>query len=168
VTAKWSVQVLIKDQLDTLVSERTQKPWIPDYLGFFVLPIVLGVASFFLHFRLISVDGILAGIAVFTALLFALVIHVFSLGLRVTDDPRIGGRSRTSRLVDQLQANVSYAVFIGILATIALSVASGTTDSKYRVGRIMTAILVVILTHFVMTTLMILKRMRAAYLDFRR
>jgi hypothetical protein len=70
--------------------------------------------------------------------------------------------------VDQLQANVSYAVFIGILATVVLSVASGTTDNKYRVGRVMTAILVVILTHFVMTTLMILKRMRAAYLDFRR
>jgi hypothetical protein len=50
----WSVQVLIKDQLDTLVSERTQKPWIPDYFGFFVLPIGLGVASFFLRFRLIA------------------------------------------------------------------------------------------------------------------
>jgi len=168
VAAKWSVSFLIKDQLDTFVSERTHKPWIPDYIAFFAAPIALGSIAFLFHFRFENVDGILAGVTIFTGLLFALVIHVFTLGLRITDDPRIGSGTRTSRLIDQLQTNVSYAVLVGIVTTVALAVASSTTDSGHRVGRVMTAILVILLAHLVLTILMILKRMRSAYREFRR
>jgi len=167
VTAKWSVRFLIKDQLDTFVSERTRRPWIPDYLAFFAAPTVLGAAAFLFQFRFEGVDGILAGVVIFTGLLFALVIHVFSLGLRVTDDPRIGARSRTSRLIDQLQANVSYSVLVGIVATVVLAVASSTTGSGHRIGKLMTAILVAVLVHLILTMLMVLKRMRSTYREFR-
>lgn len=164
---KWSVSVLIKDQLGTFVNERTHKPWVPDYLAFFVLPAASGAVAFAFHFRFAAVDGILAGVAILTGLLFALVIHVFTLGLRITDDPRIGARSRTSRLIDQLQSNVLYTVLVGIVTTIALSVASATTESGHHTGKIMTAILVVLLAHMVLMILMILKRMRSAYDEFR-
>jgi hypothetical protein len=168
VATKWSVSILIKDQLDTFVNERTKKPWIPDYLAFFVLPIALGIVAFVFGFRFKTVDGILAGVAILTALLFALVIHVFTLGLRITDDPRIGTSSRTARLIDQLQANVQYSVLTGIAATVVLILASGTTDAGHWVGKILTAIIVVLLAHLIMTMFMTLKRMRAAYRDFRR
>jgi hypothetical protein len=101
-------------------------------------------------------------------LLFALVIHVFTLGLRITDDPRIGSTGRTARLIDQLQSNVLYAVLVGIATTVALAVASATTASGHRTGTIMTAILVALLAHMVFMVLMILKWMRSAYREFRR
>jgi hypothetical protein len=168
VATKWSVSILIKDQLGTLVNERTHKPWVPDYLAFFVLPVTLGAVAFVTNFRFAEVDGILAGIAILTGLLFAMVIHVFSLGLRITDDPRIGTKSRTSRLIDQLQSNVLYAVLVGIVTTVALSIASATTESGHRTGKIMTAVLVVLLIHMILMIMMILKRMRSAYEEFRQ
>lgn len=167
-TAKWSVRLLIKDQLDTFVSERTRRPWIPDYLAFFVVPIAVGVASFLFHVRIRDADGILAGVAILTGLLFALIIHVFTLGLRITDDPRISDQSRTSRLVDQLQANVMYSVLAGIAATIALGIGVSTTVPGIRIGRWMSAVLVTLLAHLILNLLMILKRMRSAYREFRK
>jgi hypothetical protein len=168
VAAKWSVGLLIKDQLGTFVSERTHKPSVTDYLAFFGIPAALGTVSYVANFRFENVDGILAGVAIFTGLLFALVIHVFTLGLRITDDPRIGSAGRTARLIDQLQSNVLYAVLVGIVTTVALALASATTAGGHRVGIIMTAVLVALLAHMILIVLMILKRMRSAYREFRR
>jgi hypothetical protein len=168
VAAKWSVGLLIKDHVDTFVNEQTAKPRWQDYFAFFCFPIIIGVMSYGTGFRLEDADGILAGTVIFTGLLFALVIHVFGLGLRMTDDPRITRGSRVSRLVDQLQANVLYSVLIGILTTVVLVVAAGTTQSGHSVGVIMTAIIAIVLSHLLATMLMILKRMRATYREFRR
>jgi hypothetical protein len=168
VAAKWSVRLLIQDQLETFVSERTHRPWIPDYFAFFVVPIGAGFAAYLIHFRLGDPDGLLTGTAILTGLLFALVIHVFTLGLRITDDPRIGDESRTSRLVDQLQANVMYSVLVGIVTTVTLAIATSTTVPTHRIGKWMSAVLVALLVHLILTLLMILKRMRSAYREFRK
>jgi di/tricarboxylate transporter len=168
VSAKWSVRILIQDQFGTLVNERTRRPWIPDYVVFYVIPAASGASSYLMNFRLGDVDGILAGVAILTGLLFALVIHVFTLGLRITDDPRIADGSRISRLVDQVEANVSYAVLVGLATTVVLSIASGTTESGHRIGKLMTAILVALLIHLILIMLMILKRMRSSYREFRK
>lgn len=107
--------------------------------------------------------SILAGIAIFTALLFGLLIHVFSLGLRVTDDPRTPRFGRTATLIDQLQANISYSVLIGIVATAMLIVAAATTPKDKPIGTLLSSAIVAILLHLMLTVFMALKRTRAAY-----
>lgn len=164
---KWSVRPLVTNHLRTLVDQRTDKYRVSDYLTFYGLPLAFGAASYFTEFRLRGVEGLLSGVSVFTALLFGLLVHVFTLGLRITDDPRVQNGSRTSKLVDQLVSNVAYAVLAGILATAVLMVAVSTTEKDRPLGVPISALVVALLLHLLLTIFMALKRTQAAYTAFR-
>ncbi|MFF5054013.1 hypothetical protein ACFY1S_12610 [Micromonospora sp. NPDC000663] len=168
-SAKWSVTPIIRRQLDTLVDQNDpkQRLRIQDFLGLFIFPAALAVSGFFFDFRLRGVEGILAGVAVFTALLFGLLVHVFTLGLRLTDDPRISKRGRTAQLVDQLQQNVAYAIVVGLFTTSVLIVGVSTTVKDRALGTPISALVVFSVVHLILCMLMVLKRTQAAYDEFR-
>lgn len=166
-TSKWSVRPLVINHLRTLVDQRTDKYRATDYLTFYGFPFLLGLVSYFTDFRLKGVEGLLSGVSVFTALLFGLLVHVFMLGLRVTDDPRVPKGGRTSKLVDQLVSNVAYAVLAGIMATAVLMVAVSTTEKDRPLSVAISAVVVALLVHLLLTIFMALKRTQAAYIAFR-
>ncbi len=165
--AKWSVWEVVTDHLETLVDERTRKVRIGDYTAFFGFPTVCGAVAFFLDAEVSKAQNVLAGVAVFTALLFGLFVHVFTLGMRIADDTRLTESSRLTRMVDQLQANVGYATLIGLIATGVLT-AIIVVFSEDAVHRALSAPVIALLLHLFMTLLMVLKRMRATYYAFRR
>lgn len=125
-----------------------------------------GAAAVFLGSEVSNIQNILAGVAVFTALLFGLFVHVFTLGMRIAEDARLTESSRLTRMVDQLQANVGYATFIGLVCTGVLT-ALLAVYSEGSVHRVFTALVIALLVHMFMTLLMILKRMRSTYYAFR-
>src|SRR5687767_12154170 len=96
--AKWSVVPLIEDHLDTFRDQRTNQKRNKDYFSFYAAPTGLALACYLTGFEMRDPASILAGIAVFTALLFGLLIHVFSLGLRIKDDPQQSSAGRTAQL----------------------------------------------------------------------
>jgi hypothetical protein len=169
VSAKWSVTPIIKKQLSTLVDHRDpkQRPRKRDYFGIFGVPLILSGVGLFFGFRLRGVEGLLAGIAVFTALLFGLLVHVFTLRLRITDDPRISKSGRTALLIDQLQGNVAYAVLVGLFTTAVLTVGVSTTLKDHALGVPISTIAVFSICHLLLTILMALKRTQSAYEEFR-
>ncbi|MER5458927.1 hypothetical protein ABT008_29595 [Micromonospora sp. NPDC002389] len=168
-SAKWSVTPIIKKQLSTLVDQNDpkQRPRLGDYLGLFGVPLTLATAAFFTEFRLRGVEGLLAGVAIFTALLFGLLVHVFTLGLRITDDPRISKSGKTAQLVDQLQGNVAYAVLVGLFTTTVLIVGVSTTLKDHALGVPISTVTVFSICHLLLIMLMALKRTQAAYEQFR-
>lgn len=122
---------------------------------------------YYLKIRFQDLGGIMNGVSIFTALLFGLLIHVFQLGLRLTDDPRVTNGSRVMRLIDQTQANIAYSVLVGLVTASAVGVVSATTEKDHAPGRLPSAILAALLVHLVMIILMALKRTNAAYRAFR-
>ncbi|MEV1003580.1 hypothetical protein [Nonomuraea sp. NPDC050202] len=165
--AKWSVIPLIEDHLATFRDQRTNEKRNRDYLVFYAVPMSFGIACYLAGFEMRDPASILAGIAVFTALLFGLLLHVFSLGLRIKDDPRQSTVGRTAQLVDQLQANVGYAVLVGIVTTALLIIAAATTGKDQPIGVLMSAVIAGSLLHLMLTVFMALKRTRAAYHELR-
>ncbi|WP_431918140.1 hypothetical protein [Micromonospora wenchangensis] len=168
-SAKWSVAPIIKKQLSTLVDQNDpkQRPRLGDYLGLFGVPLGLATTAFVTEFRLRGIEGLLGGVAIFTALLFGLLVHVFTLGLRITDDPRISKSGKTAQLVDELQGNVAYAVLVGLFTTTVLIVGVSTTLKDHALGVPISAITVFSICHLLLIMLMALKRTQAAYEQFR-
>lgn len=166
-TAKWSVTTIITEHARTLVDQRTGKAMISDYLVFYGLPIAAGIACYLGGFRLRGTEGLLAGISILTALLFGLLIHGFTLGMRVSDDSRIAKRGRIAKLIDELQANLTYAVLIGISTTLVLILAVGTTQPGHALGVLISSIIVLLTSHLLLVILMALRRLQSAYGLFR-
>lgn len=135
-----------------------------DVAVFFGVPAGVGVAAFAAGAELQSLGELLAGTAILTGLLFGLLTHVLGLGLRLYDDPR---RTRSSRIViltDELRANVSYAIGVGILLTGSLMlIAAFTKPTTAGYAPWLTALVLALLVHLLLTLLMILKRVRSTY-----
>lgn len=172
-TSKFAVGAIFGDQLDTLVDATTGRRRPADILTLFGLPTVIGIASYWFDWQLNGISSVLAGMAIFTALLFGLVVWVFQLRVDIGRDPSVPPTSTLTRLVDELFANVLYAVGAGIL-TVGSIVAqtstapvspSGTTDPA---SRIWSAIILALIVHFLLALAMCLKRVRSAYQQIRR
>ncbi|PDP88680.1 hypothetical protein CQJ94_05580 [Glycomyces fuscus] len=165
--AKWSVFGVVTDHLATLVDRRTRR-WMPlDYVGFFAFPLAVGVSVFLFEVRIANVQNLIAGVSVFTALLFGLLVHVFSLGLRVAAERLGEGAVRTAKMVDQLHANVAYATLVSLVTTAGLMALIVAYDQA-EVARWASAAVITVLVHLFMTLLMVLKRIRSMYAQMRR
>jgi hypothetical protein len=156
---------IIQDHLSTLVGQSSDTPsrrwW--DYVQFYGIPLVLAGVAYVAQVRIRGADGILAGVSIYTALLFGLIVHVFTLGLRISDDPDTSRGDRLSLLIDELEKNVGYSVLIGIVTTAVLIFAIATTEDGHALGGIISAITIFFLCHLLLTIFMILKRTHAAY-----
>ncbi|WP_280479467.1 hypothetical protein [Nocardia cyriacigeorgica] len=160
-SSKLSVLPTIRAHYDTFRDNTSGSPHVWDYIIFVGLPVAAGIACAWRGVRLSDVSGFLAGLAVFAALLFGLVVFVFQLRLQL----RTSGTPSTStlaRFVDQLFYNVNYAVVVGIgttgVATIAVHLANKNSAPVW-ISAMMTALAL----HLAFTILMCVKRVHAAY-----
>jgi hypothetical protein len=153
-----------------------------DLAVFYALPLAAWGTAWALSMRLRGVAEILAGVAILTGLLFGLLVHVFSVGLRISEDGRWSSSSKVTILVDELRANVAYACGVGLVLTVLLVIAAalGASDSSPIVvspstGHVQVAdthsgltpwlsgLVAALFLHLVLTLFMVLKRVRTAY-----
>jgi len=113
--------------------------------------------------RLQDVSSYLGGLAVFTALLFGLVIFVFQLRLQLQDRDDQLRRANQEELIDQLFYNVNYSVLLGILTTTVGVVAASTADGDRGAPVWVSALLVTLASHLLLTIFMCIKRVHASY-----
>ncbi|QIN93631.1 hypothetical protein SEA_DUMPSTERDUDE_43 [Gordonia phage DumpsterDude] len=109
-----------------------------------------------------DIGGFLGGLAVFTALLFGLVIFLFQLRMQIKDSGYETLRPRFTRFIDQVFANVNYAVAIGVLTT-ALGVIGTSIGDDQGAPVWLSSILVGFCVHLLLTILMCIKRVTSAY-----
>lgn len=163
VTSKWSPRRILRDQLTTLVDARTGRPRPADYLSFYLLPVVLGLGCWLLNVRFESVDPLLSGTSIFTALLFGVLVYVFQLKVRIRDSETLASDFELKRLIDELEINVSYTALVGLVSTALMMALAATKQKDVALSPIGTAAVVTLLLHLSISVLMVLKRTRSAY-----
>jgi hypothetical protein len=117
------VGVMIKDHLDTLyiVYGQSRRRNIRDYVVFYIAPIIIGFVSWWCDLRITGLAEVLAGVTILTALLFGLLLQVFTMGINVAENKKYVVGDKLPILIDELRANISYACGVGLLITIILT-----------------------------------------------
>lgn len=154
---------IIADHLDTFRNAGTGKRDFWDFSVQFGLPTGIAIMSAVVGYRATDIGAFLGGVAVFAALLFALVVFVFQLRITAGNDPVASGRKILLRLLDELFANVSYAVLVGLLTTCLGIVAIWVGHEENGSPVWVSCLLVGTVVHLVLTILMCLKRINSAY-----
>lgn len=136
-----------------------------DWRLFVGLPVISAVVVALLGIRLRSVDALLTGVSIITGLLFGLLIHILTLGLRIAEDDKIPAGSRIAVLTSELRANVAWAcaVGLGISALLAITDSFVVNMSKQGLHPALTGVAIGLLLHLGLTLLAILKRVRSTY-----
>ncbi|MDH2429682.1 hypothetical protein [Sphaerisporangium sp. TRM90804] len=163
------IRDLIRDHINTLYEfgrdNRSHVSW-PDVTLFYLLPVGVGMICWMRGVELYVSDVLLSGVAILTGFLFGLLVHVFSLGIKVADDPRHESGDKLPTLIDELRANVSYSCGVGLLITVLLVVPVAFIEPSIVAAGLssdMTAIFSTLFIHLILTLLMVIRRVRAAY-----
>lgn len=156
---KANVLPIFRDHIGTLTDARTKRPKVADYALFYGVPLALVVVGWLLRWKVEGFEAVLVALALITGLLFNLLVLLFDSAARAKSRP---GSTSDLVLIKHLQANVTYAVSVALLATTWVGALALTGIDK--IGRPWSALLVARLAHFVLTLAMILKRVRSAFL----
>jgi len=161
----WST---VKDHYATLVDRNVPgRAYWPDFLTLLGLPLIAG-CYVGIRAQLRDMSSYIGGVAIFTALLFGLVIYIFQLRMSLLDNPNVPRDGALVSFIDQVFANVNYAVLVGVIATtLGMSVAV-TAGNDGEVNRFWSAVLVAIGVHLMLVVLMCIKRLRAAYREIKK
>ncbi|MDG4861146.1 hypothetical protein P8605_23725 [Streptomyces sp. T-3] len=155
---------IIKDHFNTLRSHSTNKVLWGEVVFFYGLPVAVGVGGSILGWEIGGVGNILAAFAILAGLLFNLLVLLFDVAAKAAQG--VGGVSLQNvrlKLAKHLQANVTYALLVALVSASILGVASGMGLDK--INRWASGILLILLAHFTLTLLMIMRRIRSAFLN---
>jgi hypothetical protein len=166
---KVNIFIVLRDHIATLYDDTTEKFSYGDLAFFYLLPLVFGVLYFLFPFPLPSeVNGALIAVfSVFAALLFSAQMALYGLSPREphcgkddTSDARERARfERDRKFFADANYNVSYLILLSCLSLlifVAMMIASLS-------GSIEGAVLVVLVSHFFLTLLMLVKRTHIAF-----
>lgn len=174
-SSKFSVRPVIRDHLDTLQDERTGNRRWQDRATLYGFPAAAGVTIAFFGVELQGIGEIVGGLSILAGFLFGMVVFVFQLRMQVSNDPRVAQGGRLPRLIDQLFANVSYAVLVGfVTASLAIAASAtratvpGSPGDLLPVNPWWSAGLVFLFVHLMLLLGMALRRTRAAYRELKR
>jgi cbb3-type cytochrome oxidase subunit 1 len=136
------------------------------------LPLLAAGAAFKVAARINDASAIVGGASVLSGFLFGVVIYVFQVRQGLSNDPRVQRQARLPRLVDELFANVLYAVVVSFVATVlALVVASSQGYDPKGVlvptDPWLTAVFVLVAVHLLAVVAMSIRRLRRAYIELR-
>lgn len=158
---KIDVLPIVRDQWKTMVDSRTGKSSWYDFVIFYGLPLVLVLPAIKYRWAIGKLDVALAALALMTGLLFNLQVLLFDVIVRIGEGSG-GSVNHRRELVRQVQVNVTYALLVALVATGLL-----TWLALAGVGSVSlpwSAILIFLLAHFGLLLVMILRRVRAAFL----
>jgi hypothetical protein len=161
---KINIWRIVRDHFGTLRNFQTGEVSGSDILTFFALPFFAALTGAYRH-AVLSGDvliAILTAFSIFAGLLFSLLLLVFSL----TDksDPQSMLFATRKQLVAELYDNISFAILTSI-AIVTLTIIAGMktreNTAQYHAEWVLTSVLILLMTNFILTILMILKRMHA-------
>ncbi|CAM5379534.1 hypothetical protein [Streptomyces purpurascens] len=155
---------IIKDHFNSLRSHSTGKMMWMQVAFFYGPPVLLASGGCALNWKIGGVDNILAAFAILTGLLFNLLVLLFDVAAKATAG--VGGTTDQNtrlKLAKELQANVTYTLLVALAATTILGICAGMDIEK--LNRWIGAAVLLLLSHFMLTLLMILKRIRSAFLN---
>jgi len=166
---KINVFLIVRDHLRTLRSFPSEKLSANDIITFFVFPVLFAIIAY--HFSMTVKDDFynvsITFFGIFIALLLNIQVAIFGIFLRKWDIPE-EGKSKTlvkdklelrRVLLAEINSNVSYLVLVSCAALAVFL----TAYTWCFVDGLFPALSVFIYTHFLLTLLMVIKRMYAAF-----
>jgi len=160
---KINVIRIIVGHLDTLRDSSTGKRSWVDLAFFFGLPLLAALIGWFYGWGLYvdTLNALIAAFAIFSVLLLNLLILIFAFSPGAAH-PNALAKTRTG-FVRELHDNIAFSVLISILIVIAALVGVAQLKMKdpqnaVHTGPVLTFIVIYLTAHFVLTLLMILKR----------
>jgi hypothetical protein len=161
---KIDVTRIVVAQVHTMRDNATQKYSISDLLLFYGLPVVLGVGGAYYGWKFSTdvLNALLAAFSIFAGLLLNLLILVYTLSSQ-TEHPAALTKTRMA-LVKELHDNIAYSILVSIVLVVVtmitvayLKVHEKPPEAAFT-GRWVTASVIFLTMNFVLTLLMILKR----------
>ncbi|QRP45772.1 hypothetical protein [Amycolatopsis sp. FDAARGOS 1241] len=167
-SSKFSSLSLLVDHYETLRDHETGRARLRDYAVFVGIPAALGGLVWLRGAHAAHVPEVLAAVAILTGLIFNVFVLLFDLTMRATDRTDPAYLDTVTRLVDELRANISYAVLLGLVLTSLLGGLALFTDTSQALTTPVSALVVALASQMLLTVSMILKRIRALYRAFKR
>lgn len=158
---KADIGAIFSDHFRTLRSNQSGNLLWYDLVLFYGIPIVPALYALKYDWKVTAVDNILASLALMAGLLFNLLILIFDTAVRIKDSTGDFARHRR-KLVRELQSNVTYALLVAIVSSTLLGGIS--LAGLMKAGLPWSPMVLAILAHFVLTLLLILKRVRRLFL----
>ena len=167
--SKIDVIPIVKRHLETLIDHGTEKRSKADISLFFGVPfIVSGVAAYYrVSLTADILTAVLASFSIFAGLLLNLLLLVYA---RAGEEVKADIFATTIKnFVRQLSANIEYAVLVSVFVVIFSLVAMITLNKQSNVaiysGLSISTVLIFLTTNFLLTLLMVLKRMHAMLVE---
>lgn len=166
---KIDVRDIYRHHIFSLRDYGDNRPALGDLVLFFGLPVILGVIAWWRQFVVPSAafSGLLSAYSIFMGLLPSLLIMVVTfLGTTKGDpanEPALKGRKA---LLRELSANLSFAILLALLlVTVTMAALATNAAVKSWAARFCSALLIAGSATFLLTLLMILKRIYAIVLN---
>jgi uncharacterized membrane protein len=157
---KANILPIIRAHIDTLASYRDGRRSFKDIGFFFGGPILIGAIldGFHFGFRLDAVTGFLGAFAILTGLMLNLLVLVFTISTTTTE--RVDAQVRR-RVLREVFTNVCFCILIAICVTgVALVAISYMRSIPFaQTGPVATFLLAFLTGNFVLSLLMVVKRM---------
>lgn len=155
---KINIKQIIADHLATLQSFRTGKVSIGDLVVFFGLPGVLSaLIVWLLHYKLGRdfSNVLITSLSVFSALLFNLLLLIYDI-LRKEDKEKEESKLRR-RFLKEIYANISFSILVSVITIILLLLLFVDIQNEGIIS-IINFFIYFLVTNFILTLLMVLKR----------
>ena len=165
---KVDVREIIAGHLGTLRDYGTGRHSVSDWILFFALPLAAAGSClwFRVHIRATAVTALLTAFSIFVALLFNLLVMVLTFLQTTRGGADVHLLLVRKQLLREITANLSFAILVALVlvavAIIAL-VRTGKDDEPVHVPEMF--VLVAGSVNFVLTLLMVLRRMYALLLN---
>ena len=165
---KTDVRHIVREHAQA-IKQRGGKASVLDRLLLWALPCTVGLAAGLWSVHV--ADALLAVISILAGLSFALAIFVFE--LRMTLGNKFRQTSYVLALVDDLFSNVLYSILVGVFTVVLGAVVkmfepSSAIEHASALERVGTGLVVATAIHYLVTFLMCLKRLHAAYREIRK
>lgn len=161
--SKINILPIIDAHLDTLRDDSFGGRSTLDYVVFIGLPVCLGVVLDVLHygFRVDAVNGLLSAFAILSGLMLNLLVLVFTLASSTS--PLSLDVKLRKRVLNEVFVNICFSILVAIAVVVTAVIALSYMRSipGARTGIIATFFLSSCTFNFILTVLMILKRMYA-------
>ena len=161
--SKINILRIISAHFDSLRDASTGKHSISDVILFFGAPLLAAAMGWYLGWGLYvdALNAVLAAFAIFAGLLLNLLLLIYTFSTDA-NHPVALAKLRLA-FVRELHNNIAFAILVSIGIVVVAMVAIGdlkmvAPEQPAHTGRVITAILLYLIVNFVLTLLMILKR----------
>ncbi len=156
---------IVRDHVHTLKNYNTNKYSLVDFILFFVVPFIISGSLIYFNFKLTDsfINVLITSLSIFAALLFNLLLLIYDIIRK--KDASVNNKKLKTEFLEQIYANISFCIFIAIIAIIFLIISSLTVTNSETISlnaaklrTVLALFIYSLLFMFILTLFMILKR----------